>query len=143
MRRFSGIVDTSSIYLITLITVSVLIKPQQQVLKARQAQWWRDDSEGGVWGYRERCERFSSTRASVADAERADGPPRLMQRVAQRYVQYVNRTYQRAGTLWEGRFRSCLVDAESYPLACQRYIELNPVRAQMVAHPGDYKLLGY
>ena len=75
--------------------------------------------------------------------ERADGPSRLMQRVAQRYVQYVNRTYQRTGTLWEGRFRSCLVDAEAYLLACQRYIELNPVRAQMVAHPGDYPWSSY
>jgi putative transposase len=68
----------------------------------------------------------------------ADGPSHLMQHVGQRYVQYVNRTYQRTGTFWERRFRSCLVDAESYLLACQRYIELNPVRAQMVAHPVDY-----
>jgi len=73
----------------------------------------------------------------------ADGLSHLMQHVGQRYVQYVNRTYQRTGTLWEGRFRSCLVDAESYLLACQRYIELNPVRAQMVAHPGDYPWSSY
>ena len=75
--------------------------------------------------------------------ERADGPSRLMQHVGQRYVQYVIRIYQRTGTLWEGRFRSCLVDAESYLLACQRYIELNPVRARMVAHSADYQWSSY
>ncbi|WP_442965906.1 transposase, partial [Pseudomonas sp. Root569] len=53
----------------------------------------------------------------------------LMQGLGQRYVQYVNRTYQRTGTLWEGRFRSCLVQEENYVLACHRYIEMNPVRA--------------
>ncbi len=73
----------------------------------------------------------------------ADGPSHLMQHVGQRYVQYVNSTYQRTGTFWEGRFRSCLVDAESYLLACQRDIELNPVRAQMVAHPVDYPWSSY
>jgi putative transposase len=46
--------------------------------------------------------------------------------------------YARSGTLWEGRFRSCLVEAEDYLLTCQRYIELNPVRAGMVSRPGDY-----
>lgn len=44
---------------------------------------------------------------------------------------YVNRTYRRSGTLWEGRFRSCLTQSEDYVLSCYRYIELNPVRAGM------------
>ena len=56
----------------------------------------------------------------------------------QRYVQAINRAYLRSGTLWEGRFRSCLVDSEAYVLACYRYIELNPVRASMVRDPWDY-----
>jgi len=60
-----------------------------------------------------------------------------------RYVQYVNRTYQRSGTLWEGRFRSCLVGEEDYFLGCHRYIELNPVRAGMVEHPGEYRWSSY
>ena len=54
-------------------------------------------------------------------------------------MQYFNRRYRRSGTLWEGRFRSCPTEAESYLLACQRYIELNPVRAGMVTHPADYR----
>ncbi|UOK41116.1 transposase [Pseudomonas palleroniana] len=67
----------------------------------------------------------------------------LMKGLGQRYVQYVNRTYQRTGTLWEVRFRSCLVQQDNYVLACYRYIEMNPVRAGMVAHPGDYRWTSY
>lgn len=63
---------------------------------------------------------------------------RMMQTLGRRYVRYFNHTYRRTGTLWEGRFRSCLVEADTYLLTCQRYIELNPVRAGMVARPSDY-----
>lgn len=73
----------------------------------------------------------------------ADGAGTLMKALGQRYVQYVNRTYRRSGTLWEGRFRSCLTQEEGYLVACQRYIELNPVRAGMVAHPADYPWSSY
>ena len=62
----------------------------------------------------------------------------MMKRLGQRYVKYSNRNYRRSGTLWEGRFRSRLTHEEDYLLACQRYIELNPVRAEMVEHPADY-----
>ena len=72
-----------------------------------------------------------------------DGVGAMMKALGQRYVQYVNRTYRRSGTLWEGRFRSCLLQEESYLLACQRYIELNPVRAGMVVHPGEYRWSSY
>lgn len=71
------------------------------------------------------------------------GPSALMKRLGQRYTQYINRTHRRTGSLWEGRFRSCLVQAEAYLLACQRYIELNPVRAGMVARPEDYRWSSY
>lgn len=67
----------------------------------------------------------------------------LMKHLGQRYVQYINRRYKRSGSLWEGRFRSCLTQSEEYVLACYRYIELNPVRAQMVEHPGDYPWSSY
>ena len=55
----------------------------------------------------------------------------------------MNRTYHRSGTLWEGRFRSCLTQEETYLLSCQHYIELNPVRADMVAHPAEYRWSSY
>jgi putative transposase len=72
-----------------------------------------------------------------------DGASQMMKRLAQRYVQYVNRVYERSGTLWEGRFKSSLVQTHGYFLKCQRYIELNPVRAGMVARPGDYPWCSY
>lgn len=67
----------------------------------------------------------------------------LMKNLGQRYVQYINRTYQRTGTLWEGRYRSCLAQSGRYVLACYRYIELNPVRAAMVRDPGAYPWSSY
>jgi putative transposase len=73
----------------------------------------------------------------------ADGIPRLMKLLGQRYVCHVNRTQQRTGTLWEGRYRSCLVDTEGYLLTCHRYIELNPVRAGLVGHPAEYPWSSY
>jgi len=72
-----------------------------------------------------------------------DATGQMMKRLGQRYVQYVNRTYQRSGTLWEGRFRSCLTQEENYVLACYRYIELNPVRARIVSHPSLYRWSSY
>lgn len=55
----------------------------------------------------------------------------------------MNRSYRRSGTLWEGRFRSCVLQDDAYLLACSRYIELNPVRAGMVDHPGAYRWSSY
>jgi putative transposase len=75
--------------------------------------------------------------------ERTDSASLLMKHLGQRYVQYINRTYKRSGTLWEGRFRSCLAQSSDYVLACYRYIELNPVRANMVKHPGHYPWSSY
>ena len=79
----------------------------------------------------------------LVSADDAEGVGVLMKALGQRYVQYANRTYRRSGTLWEGRFRSCPTQEESYLLACQRYIELNPVRACMVEHPADYRWSSY
>ena len=67
----------------------------------------------------------------------------FMKALGQRYAQYFNHKYDRSGTLWEGRFKSCLVDTESYFLWCQRYIELNPVKAGMVSYAGDYQWSSY
>jgi putative transposase len=73
----------------------------------------------------------------------AAGPSLLMKFLGQRYVQYVNRAYKRSGSLWEGRFRSSLVQTERYVLGCYRYIEMNPIRAAMVKHPMDYPWSSY
>ena len=67
-----------------------------------------------------------------------DGASRCMQMLGNKYVRYINGAYRRTGTLWEGRFKSALIDSDHYLLTCYRYIELNPVRANMVLLPGDY-----
>lgn len=68
---------------------------------------------------------------------------RLMHTFARNYVGSFNGRHGRTGTLWEGRYKACLVDSQRYFLACSRYIELNPVRAWMVAQPGDYPWSSY
>ena len=79
----------------------------------------------------------------LVSTKKADVVGVMMKSLGQRYVQYVNKTYQRSGTLWEGRYKSCPIQAETYLLSCQRYIELNPVRANMVNHPAEYKWSSY
>jgi putative transposase len=69
--------------------------------------------------------------------------PQLMKLLNQRYTQYFNWRYGRTGSIWEGRYKSCLVQGERYLLTCQRYIELNPVRAGIVALPGQYRWSSY
>ena len=67
-----------------------------------------------------------------------DSLARTMQRLGREYVHYVNRRAGRSGTLWDGRYRACVVDTDGYLLACHRYIELNPVRAGLVPRPEDW-----
>ncbi|MCJ0764996.1 transposase [Variovorax terrae] len=68
----------------------------------------------------------------------AEGLPQMMQALGRRYVRYFNDSQGRSGTLWEGRYRSTLIQTERYLLACMAYIDLNPVRAGLVAEPRDY-----
>lgn len=70
--------------------------------------------------------------------ETAGGVAAMMQDVGRRYVRLFNETYGRTGTLWEGRYKSSLIDSETYLLTCHRYIELNPVRALLVDSPIRY-----
>jgi putative transposase len=74
----------------------------------------------------------------LATPEREDSIGKTLQSVGRRYVQRFNSTYRRSGTLWEGRYRATVVDSERYLLTLMRYIEMNPVRAGMVAMPADY-----
>ena len=75
--------------------------------------------------------------------EDEDAISKTMKSVGSRYAQYINFKYKRTGTLWEGRHRSSLVQTEKYLLRCYRYIELNPVRADMVKRPEEYKWSSY
>jgi putative transposase len=71
------------------------------------------------------------------------GPSRMLQSLGRYYVRYINSTYSRTGTLWEGRFKTSLVDSDSYFLTVSRYVELNPVRAGMVPHAAAYRWSSY
>jgi putative transposase len=68
----------------------------------------------------------------------AEGLPKMMQAVGRSYVRYFNDAQGRSGTLWEGRYKSTLIQTERYLLACMAYIDLNPVRAGVVSAPQDY-----
>ena len=69
--------------------------------------------------------------------------PKLVISLGRRYVQYINRQYRRTGTLWDSRYKSSLIQAETYLLTCMRYIELNPVRAALVDDPANYRWTSY
>lgn len=69
--------------------------------------------------------------------------PKLIISLGRRSVQYINKTYRRTGTLWDSRYKSSLVQEDNYLLLCQRYIELNPVRAGMVDDPAHYRWSSY
>jgi putative transposase len=75
--------------------------------------------------------------------KKAESIPKLIMSLGRRYVQYINRTYKLTGTLWDSRYKSSLVDADNYLLACMRYIELNPVQAAMVDDPAHYRWTSY
>jgi putative transposase len=79
----------------------------------------------------------------LATPGEADSISKVFQSVGRRYVQYFNFHYKRSGTLWEGRYWATVVDSERYLLTVMRYIELNPVRAGVVAHPRDYRWSSY
>ena len=71
------------------------------------------------------------------------GLGRMMQWVGRHYVPYFNHKYERSGTLWQGRYKTAVIDSERYFLTCSRYIELNPVRAGMVHNPAEYAWSSY
>ena len=79
----------------------------------------------------------------LVTSERERSLPLMIQAMGRTYVQRLNARYNRTGTLWEGRYKAGLVQDDRYLLACQRYIELNPVRAGMVLAPGEYRYSSY
>jgi putative transposase len=79
----------------------------------------------------------------LATPAEATSLPAMMQALGRRYVRMFNSRHGRSGTLWEGRYRSTIVDSERYLMACMAYIELNPVRAGLAAAPGEYAWSSY
>lgn len=109
---------------------------------AAYAHWLRDGAarfEVDVHGW-----VFMTNHVHLLLRPRVDNAiSRLMQSLGRRYVGHFNYSYARSGTLFEGRFRSCLVQDDQYFLTCLRYIELNPIRAGLVRDPGDYRWSSY
>jgi len=79
----------------------------------------------------------------LMSAKEVSGVSLVMQYVGRFYVSYINHKYGFSGSLWEGRFKSNLIDSDRYLFACMRYIELNPVRAGMVSSPDEYVYSSY
>ena len=78
----------------------------------------------------------------LATPEDKQGISRMMQ-YGRRYVPYINHTYGTSGSIWEGRYKASLIHDEQYLLTCMRYIELNPVRANMIKTPSHYRWSSY
>ena len=68
---------------------------------------------------------------------------KVMQHIGRKYVPYFNHKYEKSGTLWDGRFKGSMIESEQYSLCCYRYIELNPVRANMVERPEEWRWSSY
>lgn len=79
----------------------------------------------------------------LATPRETESITRMMQYVGRHYVPYINHTYGTTGSIWEGRYKAGLIQDEHYLLTCMRYIELNPVRADMVCSPADYRWSSY
>ena len=79
----------------------------------------------------------------LATPATTDGLPQMMQSVGRRYVRYFNDRQKRTGTLWEGRYKSTLIQTDRYLLACMAYMDLNPLRAGLVPGPQDYPWSSY
>lgn len=95
----------------------------------------KDQFEVRVYAY---CLMTNHVHLLLAPGDQASGLGRLMKALAARTTRYRNRLERRSGTLWEGRYKSSLVETDRYLLACCRYIELNPVRAGIVRRSRDY-----
>jgi putative transposase len=101
---------------------------------------WKAEFDVRVYAY---CLMTNHVHLVLRPGPDTSGIAKLMKRLAARQTRRVNRLEKRSGTLWESRYRSSPIETDTYLLACTRYVELNPVRAGMVARPGDYRWSSY
>ncbi len=109
-------------------------------------RYYRQCLEKGLKRYRVQCHAYCLMTNHVhllLTPSDETGISRMMALLGKNYVMYINKTYRRTGTLWEGRHKSSLIDADNYLLGCYRYIEMNPVRAGMVRKPDNYAWSSY
>jgi len=103
-------------------------------------QEWKERLKCKVYAY---CLMTNHIHMVIEPSDKAEDLGRLMKRVAGRYTRYINKKELRTGTVWEGRYKSSLIDASDYMLACCRYVEMNPVRAGIVEPPEGYRWSSY
>jgi putative transposase len=101
---------------------------------------WKNKLQCRLYAY---CLMTNHLHLILDPGENEGNLAKLMKRIAGRQTRYINKLEKRTGTLWEGRYKSSPISADSYLMACCRYIELNPVRAHLVDHPGDYQWTSY
>ena len=100
----------------------------------------KNELEIRIYAY---CLMTNHVHLLIAPQEKTESVSQLLRVLAGRQTRYVNKLEKRTGTLWEGRFKASLIESETYLLACYRYVDLNPVRATMVAVPDDYEWSSY
>ena len=93
-----------------------------------------------IYGY---CLMTNHVHLIVDPGDDAQSLGLLMKRLAGRHTRRINKLERRTGTSWEGRFKSSPIESDRYLLACTRYVDLNPVRAKMVARPENYAWSSY
>lgn len=101
---------------------------------------WKTKLQCKLYAY---CLMTNHVHLILDPGEKEENMAKLMKRVAGRQTRYVNKLEKRTGTLWEGRYKSSPISVDNYLMACSRYIELNPVRACLVDHPGSYQWSSY
>jgi len=135
---------------------SIINQPQHVILQGRQGlsvfhqqqdyQYFHDCLDAAAYNYNLKLHAYVLMPDHVhvlATPGNADSVSRVVQSIGRNYVQYFNELYDGVGTLWEGRYRATVIDGKHYLLTCSRYIELNPVRNQLVDRPQDYHWSSY
>ena len=119
---------------------------QEIFFEDQDYQYFRDCLDAAAYNYQLEVHAFVLMPDHVhilATPGNTNSISRTTQSIGRNYVQYFNECYGGSGTLWEGRYRSTVIESKQYLLACSRYIELNPVRNGLVSKPADYHWSSY
>jgi len=119
---------------------SVFVEPADYMFYLNTLAKWKKSLGCKVYAF---CLMTNHAHLVIDPGESVDNLGLLMKRLAGRYTRYINRSENRSGTVWNGRYKSSPIETERYLLACTRYVELNPVRARMVSAPQDYRWSSY
>jgi len=119
---------------------AVFIEEQDYLHYLSILKEWKEKFGTRMYGY---CLMTNHVHLILDPAEDVTSIGKLMKRLAGRYTRYFNHQERRTGSVWEGRYKSSPIETEHYLKACSRYVDMNPVRAGMVKHPGEYPWSSY